>query len=111
MNRTLALAVCSHATNTEDARMLLDMLGVWPVAPPMSAVSLAMFQPRSSANPETKAKRIAEAHKPKVERVYDVQPCGTPAAYKRHLRAHEEPCPSCRAAANRDRRERKDKAR
>ena len=26
------------------------------------------------------------------------QPCGTPAAYRRHKRAGEEPCPACKAA-------------
>ena len=25
-------------------------------------------------------------------------PCGTPAAYRRHLRSGEDPCPACRAA-------------
>lgn len=30
-----------------------------------------------------------------------VAPCGTPAAYRRHLRRKESPCPACRRA-NRD---------
>lgn len=29
-----------------------------------------------------------------------VKPCGTPAAFKRHLRAGEEPCEACRRAWN-----------
>ena len=34
----------------------------------------------------------------------DVQPCGTPAAYRRHLRYGEKPCESCKQAeARRDR--------
>jgi len=27
------------------------------------------------------------------------QPCGTRAAYRRHLRRYEQPCPACREAA------------
>lgn len=30
----------------------------------------------------------------------DLQPCGTPAAYQRHLRRGEEPCDPCLTAAN-----------
>ena len=33
--------------------------------------------------------------------VPNVAPCGTPAAYRRHLRHGENPCPACRRA-NRD---------
>lgn len=28
----------------------------------------------------------------------ELKPCGTPAAYRRHLRHDEEPCEACRAA-------------
>jgi hypothetical protein len=31
----------------------------------------------------------------------DVKPCGTPAAYRRHLRHGERPCESCRQAERR----------
>lgn len=29
-----------------------------------------------------------------------LKPCGTPAAFMRHKRAGQEPCPPCRAAQN-----------
>lgn len=29
----------------------------------------------------------------------ELKPCGTPAAYRRHLRNHEPPCEACREAA------------
>lgn len=28
----------------------------------------------------------------------ELQPCGTPAAYQRHLRRREDPCDACKAA-------------
>jgi hypothetical protein len=31
----------------------------------------------------------------------DVEPCGTPAAYRRHRRHHEKPCRSCCQAETR----------
>ena len=31
----------------------------------------------------------------------NVKPCGTEAAYKRHIRNYEVPCEPCRAEANR----------
>jgi hypothetical protein len=35
----------------------------------------------------------------------ELQPCGTPAAYRRHLRNHETPCPSCRRAKQEEKRQ------
>lgn len=32
-----------------------------------------------------------------------LKPCGTRAAYKRHLRSREQPCPRCRLAKRHDR--------
>ena len=33
---------------------------------------------------------------------FDPDPCGTRAAYRRHLRDHEEPCYPCKQAMSRD---------
>lgn len=40
-----------------------------------------------------------------------LKPCGTPAAYRRHLRNNEEPCDACRAAVRLQKREGKSNAR
>jgi hypothetical protein len=40
----------------------------------------------------------------------DPQPCGTPAAYRRHLRHGERPCLSCRQAESRRQQARKHQA-
>jgi WhiB family transcriptional regulator, redox-sensing transcriptional regulator len=32
------------------------------------------------------------------ERIHSVRPCGSDAAYQRHLRKGEDPCPACRDA-------------
>lgn len=40
-----------------------------------------------------------------------LKPCGTPAAYRRHLRNDEDPCDACRAAVRTQKREGTSKAR
>jgi hypothetical protein len=37
----------------------------------------------------------AEAYRRTARYREDVKPCGTPAAYMRHLRRREPPCPTC----------------
>lgn len=42
---------------------------------------------------------LLEAHgRPTHPGPVATQPCGTPAAYRRHLRRGEDPCPLCRVA-------------
>ncbi|MCX4826685.1 WhiB family transcriptional regulator [Streptomyces sp. NBC_01142] len=51
---------------------------------------------------ETSAERAAAGHPPAGWRgrghKIHLKPCGTPAAYRRHLRAGQEPCPPCKSA-------------
>jgi hypothetical protein len=51
---------------------------------------------------ETSAERAAAGYPPAGWRgrglKAELQPCGTPAAYRRHLRAGQEPCPPCKTA-------------
>lgn len=41
---------------------------------------------------------VVKVAKPIEKQTRELLPCGTPAAYMRHLTAHEEPCTPCRAA-------------
>lgn len=50
------------------------------------------------------------ARKPKERARPELQPCGTPAAHRRHLRNGEEPCQPCRTPATLDRALRKEAA-
>ncbi|MFF4933219.1 WhiB family transcriptional regulator [Streptomyces griseofuscus] len=56
---------------------------------------------------ETTAERAAAGFAPPGWRGRGHQrenrPCGTPAAYRRHIRAKEKPCTSCKAAESRRR--------
>ncbi|MER8118999.1 hypothetical protein [Streptomyces sp. NPDC094031] len=51
---------------------------------------------------ETSAERAAAGHPPAGwegrGHTIRLKPCGTPAAYRRHLRVGEEPCPPCKTA-------------
>ncbi|MFJ2218274.1 WhiB family transcriptional regulator [Streptomyces sp. NPDC101062] len=51
---------------------------------------------------ETSAERAAAGHPPAGWRGRGhktrLKPCGTPAAYRRHLRKGQKPCPPCKAA-------------
>ncbi|MET9779383.1 WhiB family transcriptional regulator [Streptomyces sp. NPDC006367] len=56
---------------------------------------------------ETSAERAAAGHPPAgwQDRGHKkhLKPCGTPAAYRRHLRAGQQPCPPCKSAEYRRR--------
>ena len=54
MNRPAALAVCAAATDTAEATLFLDMLGIWPEAEPMNqAVLMHDTSPRLRETRET----------------------------------------------------------
>ena len=58
---------------------------------------------------ETSAERAAAGYPPAGWRgrghKTQLKPCGTPAAYRRHLRAGQKPCPPCKSAEYRRRAE------
>lgn len=108
MNRPAALTVCAHATTPDEARELLAMLGIHPAGDTFNtSIILTNTSPKITegrrATEETKLRQA----KPRGTTERDYKPCGTTAAYRRHLRLTEPPCPACRAAAARDRLERK----
>ena len=47
------------------------------------------------------AAKQAYRREQRAQRQRDPRPCGTEAAYKRHIRGGEVPCEACRAEANR----------
>jgi hypothetical protein len=47
--------------------------------------------------------RVFEYKPPRGHGEFLLQPCGTEAAYRRHRRAGEQPCPACLAAGTRAR--------
>ena len=106
MNRALAVAVCSWATDKDDAAMLLDMLGVWPVGPTYLG-PLSTTKPRAASDQARKAKARIDAAKPAeiplaaARKPYQrsiVPEHGTNTGYRRHLNSHEPPCDPCRIA-------------
>lgn len=89
MDRATALKVCGMATDTDDARMLLEALGIWPVGP------------KFSVNPSSIKARVSL--KVPIKRI--PPECGTFAGFWRHKRASELTCADCNAARQRHRRE------
>ena len=113
INRAAALAVCGAAHNTQDAKQLLDILGIWPPTKPTTVTtSINGTTPHLVEDRRTQFERAARAEREKAARAANPRPpaparehlpCGTAAAYRRHLRNAETPCPECQiaAAANR----------
>lgn len=69
-----------------------------------------VFQPQPSADA---LRRLVHdrvrAHYGFAPRNYELQPCGTPAAYLRHRKAEEQPCDPCRQAYRLSERQRKER--
>ena len=100
IDRRAALAVCAAATDTDDARMLLEALGIWPPTLQYSnAIILRTTAPRIF--------HLDTEHTTTTRTAPTYPLCGTTAAYRRHLKLTETPCTDCKAAAAAYRMERK----
>lgn len=103
MNANALNIVARQSADADEMLMILDMLGYYPHDRRMD-LNLVIPVFHRGENETAQAYKRDNPEPPRTQRVY--QPCGTPAKYRRHLRAGETPCDACRIAYNTDKHER-----